>query len=442
MPTRKPQRLLTYDLDQLPPRAFWKIQVSLTRADAAAVCEQLYALTSERTGASFYYPDLAAERTKCRYEWHRKRKGDRFGVRVGIVLDVGPDGLSEIDAYATTREAAETIPPVPPAFTSRETASLQKDVMKTLEEAIRRTDRQAACPHHIVYHVDMPYRGGLPQTLVMPDDRLRIFPTKIMRGLKRVSAVAFTVHSTSRELAKGAALKEINLFCALATLATDRLHQRVVLNWTKKRPPIVHLTSFENLDVDRLYPYRRAQPQLEESDPEVGRRLSWIWPSFHALPASSREQLLLALFAYYAGKTVWGQQATLAVVAYVAALSALATDKVARCAGEVSCSVCGVLPHFKHNTVGDRAAITQLIIETLRLTDATKRKEVGDVLARVYTKHRSAFVHGAELRHEEFHQGRGMPQHLPAADGPVQDIAIFTQDLHSLGLITRRTLLE
>ena len=70
-----------------------------------------------------------------------------------------------------------------------------------------------------------------------------------------------------------------------------------------------------------------------------------------------------------------------------------------------------------------------------------KRDELQAMLYRVYRKQRSAYVHGAQLRHDEYGQGARLPSHLPTNDAPVQELFEYAQDLSSLRKITHWTLL-
>jgi len=96
---KKYQREIYYNPYQLPPRTFWKIDVKLTRSDAGKLCNGLHSLTTELNGGAFYYPDIKAEKTVCRYEWQIARSKKKFGIKLGITFTISKENLRNIEAY-------------------------------------------------------------------------------------------------------------------------------------------------------------------------------------------------------------------------------------------------------------------------------------------------------------------------------------------------------
>ena len=78
----KNQREIYYNPYQLPSRTFWKIDVGLTRSDAVKLCNGLHSVISELNGGAFYYPDIKANKTICRYEWQIAWAKKKFGIRL------------------------------------------------------------------------------------------------------------------------------------------------------------------------------------------------------------------------------------------------------------------------------------------------------------------------------------------------------------------------
>lgn len=130
----------------------------------------------------------------------------------------------------------------------------------------------------------------------------------------------------------------------------------------------------------------------------------------------------------------------MSVVALTAALCALAEPRVQQCEGKLECPECGSLS-WHHNTIGDRAAITDLVLDMVG--DLIKdTKEIEAALRRVYFKQRSAYVHGAQLRHDEDSQANGAVPSLPSRDAPLPESQIFSDDLATMQRITRAVLLR
>lgn len=431
---------IEYNVDELPPRVFWKIPVQLVRSEVGSFCEQLHALIMERQGASFYYPTLESRQTLCRYEWHKRYAREKFGLRLGAVVNVGPEDLHEIEAYVTLHTAIGD-PGTAPELPEDVVKGAQKDVIEILGEALRRKTWQDAKEWLVVRHVETPYQHGFAGRFESTDRRLTFLPTRILKdGNRRVSAVLVRVNSASKELAKARAFGDLTIACALFTLANSQRYETAVLNWPRTRPNIEFVDSAEGTDEGRLYPLRRHWPEPEPMSPDVGERCDWVWSRFNRLSEDERRLFLPALFAYYSAKTNKTDWSTLSVVGFTAALGALAIGKRRKCEGSLTCSICGPLS-FKHDIKSEVGAILELVSEICGITGKNKLDELRQMLQRVYREQRSAYVHAAQLRHQEYGQGSRIPVHLPTNDAPVQEFAQYAEDLLSISKTARWTLL-
>lgn len=416
--------------------------MALPRLAAGSFCEQLHSIVSERGGASFYYPDVTKNRTLCRYEWHRGLGSDRFGLRVGIVVDVGAIDITEIEAYLTTREVVEKLAEGSPQLPEALVAEVQQEVVETLSEAFRGQQPEAEKIWYVVFHIHTPYGGGFGATVATKGEAVTLVRTRIVKEHNnRVSAVLVRSLAASKQVAKAHAFRDLTVVAALLTLAEGRKYSPTTLNWSRTRPHVGTVVSPLSMDEDRLYPRRKKWPELEQLDPTVAERFQFAWAAYTALSEPDRTEFLPALFAYYAGQTSEANSATLSVIALTAAISSLSASRRAKCPGKVSCSACGPLG-FNHDLSGEVAAILQTILWACDISEQEHVTELRRILQRVYGKQRSAFVHGAQFRHEEYGQGAGLPPHMPSNDAPVQDLFEFQQDFRSLERITRRTLLE
>lgn len=440
MPTKRRLPIVEYNVDEIPPRVFWKIPIQLARSEVGSFCEQLHALVMERQGASFYYPTVEGLRTLCRYEWNKRYARDKFGLRLGAVINVGPEDLNEIEAYVTPSTAIGN-PGVTPELPKDVVKEAQKDAIEIVGEAFRRKISQDAKEWLVVRHVETPYQHGFSDRFESTDRRLTFLSTRILKdGNRRVSAVLIRVSTASKELAKARAYGDLTIACALFTLANSQRYETTVLNWSHTRPVIEFVDSTEGVDEDRLYPLRRHWPKPEPMSSDVDERCDWIWSQFNRLGAEERQFFLPALFAYYSAKTNKTDWSTLSVVGFTAALSALARRRKKKCEGSLICSICGPLS-FKHEIRSEVTAILELVSEICGITDKTKLEVLHQMLQRVYREQRSAYVHAAQLRHQEYGQGSGIPAHLPTNDAPVQEFAQYSEDLLSISRTARWTLL-
>lgn len=433
---------LKYSPEHLPPRVIWNMSVNIPRNEVGSLCEQLHSLVTGRGGACFYYPDLENNRTRCRYEWHRSWNRRKFALRVGVVVDVGADDVTEIEGYATTKEIAETLTGPAPTLRPTLVASIQRELISTLEKAEKLKAPEKQTDYFVVFHIETPPHHGFLDSVSSVDGTFRFVRTRIIKDRnRRISAVIVKERAGSKELAKAAAFADLLVACALLTLGESQRYEHTTLSWPRFRPRLMTVPSPDAVSEDRLYERRKRWPQLETTDNAVITRFNELWAAYEALSAPDRDLFRSALFAYYAATQRHRDSSTLNVIAFSAALSALAAELRVQCSGSLACNICGPIP-LKHDLVGEAAAIMRLIAETCGITSNQQLAEVRALIQRVYRKQRSAFVHGAQFRHEEYGQGLQLPTHLPTNDAPVQDLLEYEQDLQSIGRLARRTLLQ
>lgn len=442
MKHKRPVPVIPYYVHGLPPRTFWKISGSIPRSQAGSFVEQLYSITSERGGASFFYPDIGRGRTRCRYEWHAPLGKEQYGLRIGIVVEVSASDISELEAYVTRSTVFDDMTRPMEPLTEPIIESAQKSVVETLNDAVRRQQPQEQKAWVAVYHVEVPYVHGFAERFQTSDGRLTLLPTRILKDRhRRISASLIHVQASAGELARAQAFRDITVACALFTLASAQRYETTTLNWPRTRPAIRFVPSNGSFKEDRLYCGQRKWPKPEEMSSGVTARCEWIWSAFSKLTEADRQAFLAPLFAYYTATVRTRDFETLSVVGYTAALSALAAQRRAKCDGTLTCSKCGVL-QFRHDLAGEVRAIVDTVAEVCNISDDGHLRELRTMIQRVYSKQRSAYVHAAHLRHEEYGQGDGFPGGMPTNDALVQEQYEYALDLSSISSITRRTLLE
>jgi hypothetical protein len=440
MGSKRPLPELKYSPEHLPPRVSWRLAVQVPRNELGSLCEQLHSIVRSRGGASFYYPDLDNDKTRCRYEWHRRLNRHKFALRVGIVIDVSNADLKEIEAYVTTKEAAESLSGPVPELQPDTVAEIQQEVVATLEQANSLRDPENQTDYFCVFHIETPPHHGFRVSVSSNDATLRFVRTRVVKD-KRISAIIVKARGGSKEIAKDVALSVSHTACALLTLAEWQRYEHTSLIWPRYRPALPTVPSPNDVTEDRLYPRRKLWPPLEETDAGVIDRFDLLWKAYLSLSEADRKVFQAALFAYYAGTPRNRNSSTLSVVAFSAALSSLSEEFKKKCDGSLTCSFCGPIA-FRHDIVGEVAAIVDLVGDVCEVKREDQLADVRRVIQRVYRKQRSAFVHGAVFRHEEYGQGSGVPPHVPTNDAPVQELFEYEQDLESISRIARRTLLQ
>lgn len=444
--SRRQRKPIIYDPHELPFRLEMPIQVSIDRKLIPELCRQLHDIVLELGGAAFYIPNVARKTNLCRYEWPRKKGKRNIALRLGLLLNISDDDLKEIIGYVSTNKAIANKEESPPDLSANMRTRLNKEFVSILTEVEKRMSPESKRLFHIVFHIEIPYRMSIENEVQTKDQKIHIFPTNIVKeGNKRVSAVSIAVEAASNRIGKSETFHDIALLSALLTLASGQIYRTISLTWSPESDQIEYLDSLNDVNVKRLYPYRKNIPSISknEVDYNISQRLNFVWNQFQSLSNEDRKNFICALFAYYSGKDIHGKQPTLAVVAYVAALNSLVSDEKQECSGKITCSKCGILD-FKHYKVGDKRAIVALISKLLELKKYPEvEQKVEKLIECIYNKQRSAFVHGAVLRHKEYYDASSSPPPaFPTMNESVTDLYHFQNDLHSLERLTRWTLLS
>jgi hypothetical protein len=427
-----------YQMYVLPPRTSWKMPVGLTRKDAVTLGEELNYLISEMGGALFTYPDDANGVVTCRFEFHEKLGERRAELRLGLLLRIGQSDVPEIEAYVYAADA-NGIATQQAVFPERVVQRARERASQIVQQCLERRRTGRMFEGFSILHLDLPYRFGLTKSCCIADGRLLLFPTRVVDG-RRVSAVAIRSAETSKEAARISAVGDVNLLAALLTLSNGGHYQIAFPQWPTRQRRLQFIADVGNVGLGTLYPRGSKELPVAENDGWLEVRANWMWSAMHALRVEDAKTFKTALFAFFAGRSEGRNSSTLSIIANVAALNKLAEDRKRVCDGHVSCSNCGSLSNFSHNVVGDSKAITELVVESLRL-NASEAKEMKQFLSRIYSKQRSSFVHGAELRHQEYGQGGHLHSGLPSLTGNAQDVAQYQVDLQSIMRITRRVLI-
>jgi hypothetical protein len=438
------KQLIAYNPYEIPPSVQWDLEVHLSRERVPELCEQLLAMTSERRGASYFYPG-DPERTTCRFEWHRRWRRQEFALRVLLFLDVG-DGrdLERIWVYVARGSAFEDSSQGAPDLTEAELGRLVKHVEESVAMALGRCDSTQWSTHHLVFHAKVPPYRTVGELVRTRDSVVTVYPSKVQNG-ERMSAVGLSVRAATETAAEAPALRQLHLLYALLTLASRQVFASASPKWSRKDRFVRGLPDPEDADQARLYPEGSLDVPPEERDVRFTDRLRWVWERYHLLDEGEAERFSSALFAYHTGLDSYrtsSDRGTIATVAFVAALGALAADRVQKCNGDLACSKCGGLGGFRHNLVGDRVAVVALASEVLGFTPGSdERRALNKLMGRVYGGQRSSFVHAAVLRHEEFHQGQGLPHAFPTPSSPTREVYQYKKDAITLENVCRHVLL-
>lgn len=287
----------------------------------------------------------------------------------------------------------------------------------------------------------MPHGSYVTTPLQFGRLGLTVLPTVLAgKENKQVSAFIFSITAPNLESAKAIAFRTNLWICSLLTLATESVFNIFYVQWGKKRQPVVSIDSLSPLPSNAaLYPPRSWRAFEPSPDSEFLQRLGTLLAYYESLEDKLKSSIRNAIYAYRAGRDLSHKHPTLASVAFVAALSIFA--KRQRCNGQLACSLHGNLESLKHELEGERQSIFNALLE-LHGIDRENGfySELEGLLQRMYSKQRSAFVHGAILRHNEASEQEFLTVE-PAKELPFAEELLYSNDLISIDSLCRRSIL-
>lgn len=275
--------------------------------------------------------------------------------------------------------------------------------------------------------------GGFLQKTELPD--ITIYPTVRLRG-DDLSAVVISAESVHSSSARTVANRKFKMLCALSALTCGQ----PFIQSFPKIPAKKSVKKIQSLspDLDHILrvPYI-LNPQC--SGQSASERTAWIYNAIAQANQDDLELFTRAVFAYDTGCRS-RELMTLAVVAYAAAMAALAEEFKKACTGESCCSICGPLPG-KHNLAGEGKAIL-LLVQSTRELSTHEQRIVKKLIDRIYSKQRSSYVHAAETRHNENGEEETDISLIPTDKLPAQEIYYFQNDAQNFARLTRRSLIR
>jgi hypothetical protein len=435
--------VVDYNPYSLPPRTYWTFPVDIPRNSVGTFCEHLHLLIAEKSGASIFSPDIENERNTCRFEWNRKWMNEQFGLRIGLTFVVSKDPISEIQGYFTSKDLINATEGTPPTLDAALVTSITAEISETIWNALNwEIVEQEKKEWRVVFHVSAPDALGFSQSVEAANGHFRFLKTRIVpKDLTRVSVLIVKCEARSSVIAQQKASAEVMIVLALLTLAERRKYELAPQNWPRSRKFNNVLPSSKTINEDKLYPLRRYVEGVEAMDQGVIQRFDELWAAYEALQGADRKVFTPALLAHYAALNSSINYATISTVAHIASLAALSKTLQKKCSGELTCSLHGPL-NWKHDETSETKAIIETILTTCTIRDEAQRTAIKKLIKRTHAEQRSAFVHGAQLRHAEFKQGAQIPPAIPANDAATNKLFTAQDDLISIAAITRRTLIE
>ncbi|ELB2765771.1 hypothetical protein QNE65_004635, partial [Vibrio alginolyticus] len=98
--TKKDDNTVIYTQPKfMPPLTSLESFPNIKKSDVPYFIENLYFLTMEGNGFSYFYPNTETGINLCRFEWHYEHKNNPYELRVGISFKVLKGSLNDIGFY-------------------------------------------------------------------------------------------------------------------------------------------------------------------------------------------------------------------------------------------------------------------------------------------------------------------------------------------------------
>ena len=432
---------ITYHLHSMPVSARWSLAVNIPRDVLGSTCEALHGIAHAGDGAAIYYPDLLKKQTLCRYEWpiNWQQTFPRFHLVVSLMA--GSSDIQNLDCYLVdTAEKGEA------PFTGRLLSTLikyaQAESMRAVEEAINQLSEEQAVDTNVVFYLDLGSFDPVLENIETHDNKYRLIQTRVLKDHKRISVISVSATEKNQEMAKASALRDIAAFTALLTLGAGSLIKTTSIDWDKKTPAPQFIDKERKYQTRTFYPKSAKKFKHGNNSARLNAAVIFPWKAYQELSDGDQTLFLNSVIAYQTAKELTHTQSTLSVVAYIASLSAISKSAKKQCKGSITCSECGDLD-FRHDLVGDQRAVIKTVSSLLNIDDGTDEYvDLKKVIGRVYREQRSAYVHAATLRHNEYYQKLAAPTALPTNAKHVSDAFLYGRDLDSLESLVRQTLLR
>ncbi|KPM99338.1 hypothetical protein AOR11_23465 [Vibrio alginolyticus] len=429
--TKKDDNTVIYTQPKfMPPLTSLESFPNIKKSDLPYFIENLYFLTMEGNGFSYFYPNTETGINLCRFEWHYEHKNNPYELRVGISFKVLKGSLNDIGFYIVPHAHYGDLEKERDSYEleDEEYNKIIDNINYKIEQALLRVKTQPKKMFNILYYVQL---GTVVTDLIEVSPTMYLLPSRIVDG-KVVSAVVIKGVGHSYLSAKRFSDEKVNFLCAVMTLVVYGAKVTHIERYPSHITPADKHFDLTKENIDKFYP--DTDTRISDSNCLTDENIEFIsslLASFDMLPsAKDKRKILNMLFSFYSAKETEGINQTVGLVSYVACLDAIAKE----------------LFSAYRDEHGSRKALVHAIVELL-----CKSEEESDIdkwSKRIYNDHRSSYVHGANIRFEAFSQNMdgknfaGLPKALPTEVKPVSKQYEYNSDYMILKKVTLAVLVS
>lgn len=413
---------VSVNLDEIPS-SLWPIDATaIADTDLATLASAMATVVLDRYGAVIAYPDTGAKTTRIRLEWQLDR-ARRYWWRLGIILTGAPGLPPEVTAYVGVGDGQRATREVTAG--PREVAAIRREFARVIDGTAARRRGEGMVVQRSLFYVELPPPWWIAADTTLPSHGAILRRSAVVRPNEaRVGAVGIEIRESSSVSARDAAMAVIAEVAAVMTLVAGR----AVSAWNRHPNGFRHPVTLRSSRTSS-YPSRFFREDASDMRRDLAAPLAVIASVIPKLTSTDRQLWLRMLFAYATATDLVRLHPTIAAVTYVAALGAGLRDE--QC-GKARCPEHGNV--LQHGVRGERRMIADRLVDR-GVVDPAERREVEQLLRRVYAEQRSAFVHDAELAHTE----RGDPRlvALPTDTDIVSPHWHRRDDLERVAALTR-----
>lgn len=367
----------------------------------------LYYVVMEENGMCYFYPNFDDDANICRYEWHYDFRGQKYGLRVGLLLVVEKNAIKQSNYFIQPHDAFKEVGEndsknkvkVTVELSQKETLDILEFLQKRINTSLRRIlSVEKETFNHILY---MKFQRPIFQTVQITKNVTLLESRNI--GGKFVSALIISVEGDSFLSSKRFSDEIFNLVVATSSIFFGKTEA-----FSMDKLPLVTNIKSSSVDdllknTEKFYPEgdsNFAGLSQNSLDQENLTNLISIYKNIDGIE-KGRRKLVNILFGYYSAIEAKDINKTLSLVAFTSCLEAIAKE---------------LYPDIK-SELGSRKAIVHLIENSMDISNALESVEQWS--KRIYNNHRSSYVHGANFKFEEYSQNMdgkqsaGRPKAIP-----------------------------
>jgi hypothetical protein len=415
----------------MPPLSKLESFPNIKKMNIAKFVEHLYFITMERNGFSYFYPNLETSSNLCRFEWHYDYLGNPYELRLGLSFKVANSKITDIGYYVVPHEHYKKKDDERKEYSidGNEYEKIKQYIHQSIEEANTRIELELHKSFNILYYIEL----NVPVLdLIELATDVKVLPSRLVDG-KIVSAVVINKLGHSYLSAKRFGDERVNLTCALLSLILDKAKLVNMEKLPSHISPPDKTIKISDVNYDDFYPEIKEgmtgiKQSFTKSNSEFITKIIEIVDNLNSEKA--KRKIVNIAFSYYSARETEAINKTVALVSYVACLDAIAKE---------------YCPQVRDEH-GSRKALVQTIVKLLSYSE--QEGSIDKWSKKIYNDHRSSYVHGANIRFEEFSQNMdgknfaGLPKAIPTESKPVSKQYEYESDYRALKEVSLAVLIR